>query len=407
VSPASGTTSTQSAALITVVVRPQTLPPGIYHGDVTFAFSSTEIRTTNVTLVVLPSASSSAAKTLSAVAGCAPAKLALTQTGLANSFAAPAGWPTPLIVQLANDCGEPVLNGQVVATFSNGDSPLSMRLTDPDTGLYSATWSPGTVTGSMTVTARAFAPTLSTTAADISGSVTVNKVPVVFSSSTRNNLTELPEAPLAPGLAAYVKGSSLAPVASEPRPFVTTYNGTTVLVGGLAAPLYYVSDGQLNIQIPTELEPGREYSLLVAANGGYALPDSILVAPAQPGVFYFDDGGVARLTAQHFSDYSLVTSASPAKPGETLTIYLIGMGGTNPPVASADLPPVGTLARAVEPPTVMIGGKQAALSFSGLNPGFVGLYQINLTVPDGVSGELPVVITQDGVEANSTFLVVK
>ena len=134
VTPLSGTTSTAAPASVNVSVNPIRLAPGVYTGDVTFAFSSTQIRTVNVTLVVQPSTASSALKTLSAVTGCAPAKLALTQTGLTNSFAAPAGWPTPLIVQLANDCGDPVLNGQVVATFSNGDppSPCDSPIQPPD-----------------------------------------------------------------------------------------------------------------------------------------------------------------------------------------------------------------------------------------------------------------------------------
>src|SRR6185369_5921703 len=114
-------------------------------GDVTFAFSSPQIRSTNVTLVVQPATAGTSAVKSRAVAGCTPTKLSLTQTGLVNSFAAPAGWPTPLIVRLADDCGDSVLNGQVTATFSNGDPALPMRLTVPENGLYSATWAPGTV----------------------------------------------------------------------------------------------------------------------------------------------------------------------------------------------------------------------------------------------------------------------
>ena len=146
----------------------------------------------------------------------------------------------------------------------------------------------------------------------------------------------------------------------------------------------------------------------MAANGGYALPDTVLLAPAQPGVVAFNDGGVRRLAAQHHDAVaSLVTSASPAKPGEELTIYLVGMGTTDTVVPSADIPPSGTLAKVMDVPIVMIGGKIAPLSYSGLTPSYVGLYQVNLTVPDGVSGEVPVVITQNGVEANPTFLVVQ
>jgi hypothetical protein len=126
VSPASGVTSTQAPASVNVTANPANLPPGVYTGEVTFALSTTQIHSTNVTLVVQPASAMPATAIVraAAVAGCTPAKLALAQTGLANSFTAPAGWPTSLAVILVDDCGSPVANGQVIATFSNGDPAL-------------------------------------------------------------------------------------------------------------------------------------------------------------------------------------------------------------------------------------------------------------------------------------------
>ena len=103
---------------------------------------------------------------------------------LANSFAAPAGWPTALAARLADDCGSPVLNGQVVATFSNGDPALTMKLTDSTLGVYSATWAPSKVTGTMTMTAHASAPNLASASVDITGAVTANQAPVPSDSRT-------------------------------------------------------------------------------------------------------------------------------------------------------------------------------------------------------------------------------
>jgi uncharacterized protein (TIGR03437 family) len=405
IAPASGTTSTQGVAQVSVTVNPTNLPPGTYSGDVTFAFSNTLIRTTNITLVVLPAAGSAASNSRSAV-GCAPAKLSLTQTGLVNSFAAPAGWPTPLIVRLADDCGDPVLNGQVVATFSNGDPALTMRLTVPDNGLYSATWAPGGVAGAVTVTARANAPNLAATTADITGTVTPNKVPVLFPNRVVNNLNSLNGAPLSPGMVAQVHGSALAPSTAEPGvlPLRKTFNGTRVLVGAFEAPLYFLSDAQLNVQIPTELAPDREYSIVVEGNGGLTLPDSLTLAQAQPGVAAFAD---RRIIAQHLN-FALITPTAPAQQGEAITLYLVGMGATDVLVASATpSPSVEPLARVKAQPTVTVGGRPASVIFAGLTPGAVGLYQINLFVPTGGTGDLPVVISQNGVEANTTVLPVR
>ena len=91
--PASGSTSTQAPATVNVTVNPAGLAPGVYTGDVTFAFSSTVIRSTSITVVVQPSTTGTASTKTRGAAGCAPAKLVLAPSGLVNSFATSAGWP--------------------------------------------------------------------------------------------------------------------------------------------------------------------------------------------------------------------------------------------------------------------------------------------------------------------------
>jgi len=172
-------------------------------------------------------------------------------------------------------------------------------------------------------------------------------------------------------------------------------------VGALAAPLYYLSDAQLNVQLPAELQPNREYTIVVQANGGLTLPDTITTTAVNPGIAVGSDG---TSIAQH-ADYSLITSGAPATAGEAITLYLVGMGATNPAVASGAASPSGPLASVVTAPTVTIGGAQATILFAGLTPGAVGLYQINVTVPAGLSsGQQPVVITQGGAMANAATL---
>ena len=102
-------------------------------------------------------------------------------------------------------------------------------------------------------------------------------------------------------------------------------------------PLYYVSAGQLDIQVPFELTPNQQYTAVVAANGALTLPVTLNIVPVQPGMAAYADGSVI---AQHAKDYSLVTAAHPAAPGEPLIIYLAGMGATNPPVLSGDPTPL-------------------------------------------------------------------
>jgi uncharacterized protein (TIGR03437 family) len=409
VSPASGVTSTQAPASVNVTANPANLPAGVYTGEVTFALSTTQIHSTNVTLVVQPASATPAATTVraAAVLGCSPSKLALAQTGLANSFAAPAGWPTSLAVLLVDDCGSPVPNGQVIATFSNGDPALTMKLTDPNTALYSATWSPSKVAASMAVTARASAPNLASASYSLTGSVTANKAPVLATNSVLNSINPIVGAPLAPGTIAQVSGSSLAatPAQAGSPPLQTTLSGTQVLIGPVAAALFSVSDGLLNIQIPTELQPDKEYPVVVATSSGFTLSDTITTAKATPSVSVYPDNTV---TALHSADLSPVTADSPAAANEMILLSLVGMGATDPPVATGTAAVADPPANVITPPLVTIAGEQATIVFAQLTPGTVGTYEIGLIVPGDLQAlNAPVVITQNGVTANSATLPIQ
>jgi uncharacterized protein (TIGR03437 family) len=368
------------------------------------------VKTVSLTSIV-PPAGSTPASEIRAAAGCSPSRLALTHTGVPNNFSVPAGWPATLIVQLSDDCGAPALNGAVVASFSNGDPPLSLT-GDRLTGTYSATWQPGKVASSMTVTALATAGTLAPASAQLIGGVNPNSAPtpILTKNGTLNNSYPVAGAPLAPGTVAQVFGSGLASQTVSPGvvPLPTNFNGTDMLVGGLDAPLYFLSDGQLDVQIPFELPPNRQYQAIVIANGAFTLPDTIDIAPVSPGVTAFPDG---TLIAQHAANFSLVDAGHPAKPGETLTIYLAGMGATNPAVGTDQqapgLSPGDPFAQAAVQPTVTVDGQNAMISFAGLTPGGIGLYQINFQVPPNArSGNLDVMVTQGGETANATKLSV-
>jgi uncharacterized protein (TIGR03437 family) len=258
----------------------------------------------------------------------------------------------------------------------------------------------------MTVTARAVAPNLASAVRNMTGSVTPNKAPILMPNGVLNDLNPVAGAPLAPGTVADVAGASLAPAQADTGmiPLPNQFNGTRVLIGALEAPLYSVSDGQLKVQIPAELQPNTDYSIVVEANGGYTLPDSLTLAPVQPGVASSN----GRLTAQHAADFSPVTPDSPAAQGEAIILTLVGMGATDPPVASGFAAPSDPMATTVIRPTVTIGGQMADIVFAALMPGAVGLYQIELTVPAGLaSGDQPVVVTQGDVSANIAQLAVQ
>lgn len=406
-----GTATATSAApgTITVTVDPSKLTAGIYTGEVNISMSGVE-RSVNITLVVLAGSGTTTSSAIhpelvrEAAAGCTPAKLALTETGLANNFSVPAAWPATLIVQLNDDCGSAVTGGSVIAGFSNGDAALSLR--GDSLGNYSATWQPGVVNSQMVVTLNAAAGTLQPATAKLVGGITPNTAPTLSHGGEVNAFFRTAGA-LAPGTDAEVYGTGLASAANGTGtpPYPTTFQGTSVLVGGLSAPLTFVSGGQVNVEIPAELKPTQQYAIVVSANGALTLPDTIDLTPTVPGVLTYSDGIHAH--AQHL-DGSDVTASSPAKPGEYVVIYLLGMGATNPSVPSnAPAPSSEPLARVTTPATVTLDGVTTNVLYAGLTPFFVGLYQIDFQVPQNArSGDLNLVVMQGSVSANATELSV-
>jgi len=259
----------------------------------------------------------------------------------------------------------------------------------------------------MVVTVHAEAGSLQAATTQLIGTINPNAAPVLFRNGTVNVFNRVSGGALAPGTIVEVYGSGLASSTATPGmlPLPNIFNGTLVVVGGFQVPLYYLSDGQLDAEIAVDLPQNQQHAIVVSANGALTVPDSIDVVPVQLGVAAYTDGHVI---AQHGADFSYVTASSPAKPSEVLVIYLSGMGPTNPAVKSGNAAPgVEPLARVTLTPTVMVDGQNADVGFAGLSPGFVGLYQVNFTVPPTAkSGDLNLVLIQNGVTANITKLPV-
>jgi uncharacterized protein (TIGR03437 family) len=415
VSPQTGTLSSTNTPLTTVAVKTAGLSPGVYRGVVAYAYHFFGIRTVNVTLIVQPAATAQSqqpsARELplpnATAAGCSPTQLVLAQTGLVRNFSSPAAWPTPMSVQLLDDCAQAVANGQVTATFSNGDPPLVFALTDATAAIYAATWTPRRTGPQVTVSARATAPGFAAVATTLQGEVTPNAVPVLNHNATLNVFNPQGGAPVAPGTVAEIFGSNLAAgtTVSSSLPLPNTAQGTSVIIGGLQAPILYVSPGQVNVQVPFELAPGQPYQVVISANGALSAPDSVQLTSVSPGVAEVPGG---QLIAQHTdATATLVTDSQPAKPGEFIVLYLVGLGLTDAPVQSGAASPSSPPANALASPSVTLDGEPVNLLFCGLTPDLVGVYQIDLQVPpDAKDGDLTLQISQAGTTANMGILPV-
>ena len=347
---------------------------------------------------------------------CAPQQLLAVHRTLGSNFASPVGFPTPILTQVVDDCGEAVRNATVVASFSSGDPALV--LASLRNGIYSGTWVPATQAGLVIVTVRASLPPLAD--AMVQAQVTVQANPtvaVLFTGGVVNGASFTPGEALAPGSIVSVFGSNLASglnFASQ-VPLETTLGGATINIGGVDAPLFFTSSGQVNAQIPFELAATSRPHVVVQTRRDGSGPESVTVpgtitlAEARPGIFSTNQQGSGQgaiLDAQG----RLVDSASPAGAGEIIQVFCTGLGATNPAVASgAPGPAAEPLARVVTAVEAQVGGRQATVHFAGLAPGFVGLYQVNVEIPAEVEPgpAVPLLLLQNGVPSNTVTIAVQ
>jgi len=221
------------------------------------------------------------------------------------------------------------------------------------------------------------------------------QAPTVTAGSVVNAATFA--APVSPGSLASVFGSMFTGGKGGANlPLPSTLAGTSITVNSVPAPLLYVSPGQINFQIPWETQPGN--ATVVVSNGLTSNTVTVQVLGASPGLFVQSSG---RAIVQN-SDYSLNTAGNPGKEGLPIIAYLTGSGPVSPAVADgAAAPTTAPFAVLTSSYSASIGGTNAQVVFAGLAPGFVGLVQMNIIVPTGLSkGDYPLVVSIGGQKSN-------
>jgi uncharacterized protein (TIGR03437 family) len=218
-------------------------------------------------------------------------------------------------------------------------------------------------------------------------------------------------AAVAPGSIAAVFGDFFLTAGSSDTelPLVTTLQSLSFQFGSTAAPLYFVSGGQANIQVPWELAGQSTATLTATLNGTSGAAQTATLAAFAPAIFTLNSQGTGP-GAILDSAYNLVDSSNPATAGATtILIYCTGLGAVTNQPATGSAGPSSPLAETTTAPTVTIGGLPANVSFSGLAPGFVGLYQVNVLVPADVAAgsAVPVTISIGGATSNTATIVVQ
>lgn len=207
---------------------------------------------------------------------------------------------------------------------------------------------------------------------------------------------------VAPGGIVSIFGSGFASGSESATavPLPTRLAGVSVNVQGVDMPLFFVSPTQINAQLPLEVTVGSVPVRVTRADGS-TVTALATVAPSAPGVFTDDSTGRDR-TFVIKPDFSGTYPLTPVPvgtdrvaPGGVVILYLTGLGR---PISGSLATGVGAagLVR-VTPPTIRAGGKPLEILYAGYAPGLVGVNQINVRVPQGVSGREPLeVCTADG-----------
>jgi uncharacterized protein (TIGR03437 family) len=195
-----------------------------------------------------------------------------------------------------------------------------------------------------------------------------------------------------------------------------------VFFNGEQAPLYFVSSGQINAQLPWDLLASGATSGTVnvtVVNGSVtSAPMAVQLAALAPGIFSIP-AGAGYAVAINNADGSIAAPAGaipgitthPAHAGDVLIMYANGLGPVGLNGKTSSPPPLGAASLdatryTVTVPTLLVGGAQAQIGFSGLSPQFVGINQINFVVPSVAPGDtVPIQLVEGGITTTDHVVI--
>jgi len=189
-------------------------------------------------------------------------------------------------------------------------------------------------------------------------------------------------------IALYGSNLSSTTLQDDSKPF--SLGGVQVLINNRPAPIYYVRSDVVLAIVPFATT-GPVASIQVINNGVPSDVRTVRIKNSTPGVYTNPAGGLGYAVAQHIQDnsYALITPTNPAHPGETILVYLTGLGDVAPPVPDGMPAPLNVLSSAVTTPVALLAGEPATVEFAGLTPTLIATYAMTLTIPaDAFPGDV-------------------
>lgn len=209
---------------------------------------------------------------------------------------------------------------------------------------------------------------------------------------------------VSPGAIFTLFGDRLAPGESFARsvPLPSVLGNSAICLDGYPVPLFYTSTNQVNGQVPYEVRTGEAAYLRVFTPAGVSPPLAVTFARIAPGIFQLFDRQAIAVNP----DGRLNSPTTPVAPGQAVVVYLTGTGQLDNPVPTNTLAPGNPLSRPTGPVSATLNGVATPVLFLGLTPGFIGLGQANLSIPNLPPGTYDLIITIDGISSAPARLTV-
>lgn len=311
-----------------------------------------------------------------------------------------------VVAEVTDRYGIPVGNAPI--RFSSVAGGGSLQNVDTTTDVY------GFAGAGVTLGPVAGINTFIATSAGLSAafSITGRKAPVILPGGVVDAASFTPGAAVAPGSYIAIYGSDLAPAAqvvgTSALPVSMTGVSVSFDAGSLSFPgrLHFVTPGQVNVQVPWEMPVSGSARMKVSVQSSSTPLYTVPLTAYAPGIFEYQTGGTSFVAARDEAS-ALIGPGNPAKQGRNIQIYCNGLGPVTNQPGTGEPSPAGPLAETTASPVVNIGGQNATVLFSGLTPTVVGLYQINLSVPNVGSGTKPISVTIGGVTSKASSIAIQ
>lgn len=349
-----------------------------------------------------------------------------TQVQCANTFDPTSTSPKIVSSFLTAPSGGPCPSGQgyqwIEQTWNptnpNGDYELGARVGYSSPETFTFQWiPPSTASGSIDVNVAAVAG--NGTDETSGGNVYTNHYtltvagpnqPAIAQGGVVNGASYQPV--IAPNTWVTIQGTNLASTtATAPWqknvPLTTSLAGVTVTIGETPAYVYYVSPTQVNVLTPPTLVPGANMNVQLVTNLTDSYPGTVTSQAEAPAIFEWKSKYAVATT----TDFSYVgpaglfpnTTTTPAKAGDTIILWMTGLGTTQPPLPDGELTPTfGGPYNVIHAPRVTIGGIGATVIGAALAPGYAGLYQVAFTVPNGLTNGDQLISVASGTYTSPT-----